>query len=639
MNNKHDMFLLGGMDIDGEVDVLKAGKLDAKLVNGSVCDISFNGEILVSQIYFALRNENWETIPFEMSDVYAEKREDSFCIRFTSHHKFDQIDFNWDGEISGYSDSRIIFSFSGRANSKFLRNRIGFCVLHPMDAAGRECVVTHWDGTREQGVFPLCIAPHQPFFSIKSISHNVRPDTYLTVTFDGDEFEMEDQRNWTDASFKTYCTPLDKPFPVEVHPGDEVTQSVDIQLIGRMSDEFVPENNYSGCISFDEPAYKNIPSIGSCAVKALSDTMVKLVRRLQFEHIRFDLRCEEADFADRIEEMFVFSHKLDTKLLLCIHTTESFKTQLKTLSYAIENNPYKKRLAGICVFQNTKMVTPAECIKAAHDVLGSSGVPIGAGTDAFFTQLNRERPKEIISDFVVYSNNPQVHAFDNDSMIKTLDGQASNVQSARAFLPGKPIGVSPVTLKMRWNPDATSQDAVRPGTLPKQVDPRQMSLFGAVWTLGSIGAMISSEASLVTYYELTGWKGMMEDEAVCPLPELFPSLPGMVYPMYFVFAWLGDFKGGLAAVSKTSDGKSLAILLKKGDRRRLLISNQTQKELCVHASGIKGIGRIKLLCMDNIREAVLNPEKFLQGNSITEVNIGGKTGITLPAYSIACIDM
>ena len=29
----------------------------------------------------------------------------------------------------------------------------------------------------------------------------------------GDVFEMEDQRNWTDASFKTYCTPLRQPFP------------------------------------------------------------------------------------------------------------------------------------------------------------------------------------------------------------------------------------------------------------------------------------------------------------------------------------------------------------------------------------------------------------------------------------------
>lgn len=39
-------------------------------------------------------------------------------------------------------------------------------------------------------------------------------------------FETEDQRNWTDASFKTYGTPLDRPFPVAVSPGEEVHQRV-----------------------------------------------------------------------------------------------------------------------------------------------------------------------------------------------------------------------------------------------------------------------------------------------------------------------------------------------------------------------------------------------------------------------------
>jgi len=34
-----------------------------------------------------------------------------------------------------------------------------------------------------------------------------------TISFEGDVFETEDQRNWTDASFKTYCPPLRLPYP------------------------------------------------------------------------------------------------------------------------------------------------------------------------------------------------------------------------------------------------------------------------------------------------------------------------------------------------------------------------------------------------------------------------------------------
>ena len=36
---------------------------------------------------------------------------------------------------------------------------------------------------------------------------------WANVAFDGDIFEMEDQRNWTDASYKIYSTPLRLPFP------------------------------------------------------------------------------------------------------------------------------------------------------------------------------------------------------------------------------------------------------------------------------------------------------------------------------------------------------------------------------------------------------------------------------------------
>ena len=47
-----------------------------------------------------------------------------------------------------------------------------------------------------------------------------------TATFEGEVFEMEDQRNWTDASYKTYSTPLERPFPVVVAAGAVIEQSV-----------------------------------------------------------------------------------------------------------------------------------------------------------------------------------------------------------------------------------------------------------------------------------------------------------------------------------------------------------------------------------------------------------------------------
>ena len=49
---------------------------------------------------------------------------------------------------------------------------------------------------------PDLIEPWQPFKSIRAITHSVRPGV-RECRMEGDMFEMEDQRNWSDASYKT----------------------------------------------------------------------------------------------------------------------------------------------------------------------------------------------------------------------------------------------------------------------------------------------------------------------------------------------------------------------------------------------------------------------------------------------------
>ncbi len=52
-----------------------------------------------------------------------------------------------------------------------------------------------------------------------------------TTAFAGDVFEMEDQRNWTDASYKTYVRPLARPWPYRLAAGETITQSVTVTLV------------------------------------------------------------------------------------------------------------------------------------------------------------------------------------------------------------------------------------------------------------------------------------------------------------------------------------------------------------------------------------------------------------------------
>src|SRR5699024_4733859 len=43
-------------------------------------------------------------------------------------------------------------------------------------------------------------------------------------------FEMEDQRNWSDASYKTYSRPLELPFPYQLRAGERVHQRVRVHV-------------------------------------------------------------------------------------------------------------------------------------------------------------------------------------------------------------------------------------------------------------------------------------------------------------------------------------------------------------------------------------------------------------------------
>ncbi|HXF64551.1 MAG TPA: hypothetical protein VNK95_23170, partial [Caldilineaceae bacterium] len=212
---------------------LRAGPLHLVYEAGDLRYIRLGEREIVRRIYVAVRDQNWGTA---LRDVQMDIADDHFDIRYTVENRMNEIDFIWQGVITGERDGTIRFRMDGQARSTFLRNRLGFCVLHPLVCAGRPARIEHVDGTVEQSVFPVQIAPQlvidgqikpvAPFAEMAALAYEVEPGLWAELRFEGDIFEMEDQRNWTDASFKTYSTPLGLPFPVTVQPGDAVRQAI-----------------------------------------------------------------------------------------------------------------------------------------------------------------------------------------------------------------------------------------------------------------------------------------------------------------------------------------------------------------------------------------------------------------------------
>ena len=235
-DNTDNLLPAGNQATHGEWQFLRCGPLTGYFDPETVAlrRVCLGENEVVRAVYAAVRDHNWNTITPLLTDVELAAQDEGFHLTFNVRHRERDIDFAWRGKIRGDAEGRIQFTMDGRALSAFRRNRIGFCVLHPTPAcAGQPCVVQTMDGQTERGAFPDFISPHQPFQNLRSISHEAAPGVWTEVAFQGDVFEMEDQRNWTDASYKTYCTPLALPYPVLVPAGTEVRQAITITLLAE----------------------------------------------------------------------------------------------------------------------------------------------------------------------------------------------------------------------------------------------------------------------------------------------------------------------------------------------------------------------------------------------------------------------
>jgi hypothetical protein len=176
-----------GMDTPPPAQIaLRAGSLSLIFESGDLRYIRLGQREILRRVYVALRDRNWGTVPPILSNVQIEQTDATFQISYEVEHRQGEIDFAWRGRITGDARGTLRFTIDGVARSSFLRNRIGFCVLHPSGAcAGVPCKIEHVDGTVETARFPQYIAPQAlvdgiihpvyPFADMRALSHEIQP--------------------------------------------------------------------------------------------------------------------------------------------------------------------------------------------------------------------------------------------------------------------------------------------------------------------------------------------------------------------------------------------------------------------------------------------------------------------------------
>lgn len=628
----------GGHNENASQVSLRAGCLSMIYENGSLRHISSGGTEIIRMIYSAVRDKNWLTINPQITEEEVDVQKNSFKIRYKCNYQSGEINFSAVYHIEGRQDNSLMFMFEGKALNTFEKNRIGFCVLHPIEgSAGKECIIHHSNSRFEYLKFPNLVDPDQPFLDITGMKW-INEGLICILDFYGDVFETEDQRNWTDASFKTYCTPLEKPTPATLKKGEGVSQRIEFKL-ETASEAQKDENKQIKLILHREKIYP-VSDIGigrSARKEPLTREEIRVLKVLAFNHYRVDLYLFQSDWRATAELASEEASLLGYALEIALFFDDNSAEQISDFTLWVTGKHADIAVFGI--YHKINATTPDQFIDSIAVRLKKvcPEAMISCGTNANFAQLNRTRPHSINNDFICYSVHPQEHASDNLTLTENLRGQGYTVESAKEFAADKGIWISPVTLQRRFNANIENFELPGdPANVPSQVDSRLMSLFGACWAAGSMKYLFESGIKGVTFFETVGERGIFQGGLPSRWPGAFRSVRNMIFPVFHLFNYLLKNKSMNVIRSNSSFPLKVDLLaLSDGKCFKLILLNFTQETQNVIFSEISGEASLRQLNSETYAAASADPN-WLENSIDTRICLNEK--ILLEPFSLSFIE-
>lgn len=633
-----------------ELRALRAGPVSLFLDGIDLRYLRIGGTELVRRVYTAVRDVDWDTVPGAVSGFELEERDGGFRAEFDVRHARGEIDFAWHGTIAGHETGRIEYVFDGRAERRLPYNRIGLCVHHPWRETAGARYRTHTPEGEQEGAFPDLIGQqaivdgaYQALFpAYDRLEIELTGGGALRFEFEGDLWETEDHRNWTDANFKTYSTPIALGRPAPLEAGQPLRQRLVVTPVD------VPEDAAAAGpvrLSIGAPTGTRVPPIGLGQDRDAhrpDDRERELLGALGPAHVRTEVRLD-ADWRTSLAAAQETARAAGAALELALMFRVEHPVALAELAGALAGSPVARVLASYAGGRTATPLetTPAHLVDVARRALAEAATNAAfiGGTEIYFTEVNRTRPEHETWDGICYSISPQIHAFTDIDVMENLDAQAETVRSARAIAGDKTVAVSPVTLRRRVNFHAAGDPPpTPPGELPDSVDVRQAALFGAAWTAGSVKYLSEAGAGSVTYFETTGWRGVVERADGSELPERFASRAGEAFPLYHPLADGMQWRDAEVLACDSSDVLSaVALAVRTADGGlRLLVANLTPHECRVVLGPLEGDLSLRRLNESSADEAASDPAAFRDTSEPAVAS--GELELSLEPYEVVRID-
>lgn len=591
--------LFGTREREPEPIHLAAGKLTAELIGGNLRTIRYDGVEVLRAISYLVRDRDWGTYDPALNDLAVTQDDSGFSVSYTARCIGpDNTNLTIQAKIRGGSDGRLTFEAEALSPTGFETNRCGFCILHPIvGVAGTPVTVEHVDGTVVETHLPELIDPWQPFKDMRAITHGVVPGVTAKCRMEGDTFEMEDQRNWSDASYKTYVRPLALPWPYMIEAGRPTRQRVVLSIKDARSNTAAVAATSQDALITILPGTKQgtMPSIGlivtpeeASATLAAGETLSRIgVQELLFH---FDPLAGHNGIAFRDFAAIASLHPGTTTLEIAVPCQKPLDAELDEIASAMKAAGFHTDAVVVSPSVDRQSTPPGskwpEC-PPLEDVYAAArkvfqDVRLGGGMLSYFTELNRKRVPADQLDFVTHCTNPIVHAADDLSVMQTLEALPFITKSVRAIYGDKPYRIGPSTIPMRQNPygSRTMDNPVGQRIPMAYTDPRHNGRFAEAFAFGYTANVLDAGLERLTLSAMTGPFGLIavRDE---------PTPNGHLRPLALTVRTLASLAGAQWSVCNSSTPSSiLAFATSRGPSSSLWLVNLTASDQQVDISAV-----------------------------------------------------
>lgn len=425
---------------------LRAGSLHAYRDGTDLRYVSWDGEEVLQRVYLAVRDPHWATLVPEILTV-EEPVPGELAIRWTATYQVGESCLHVRATIEAI-DGGLDCAMTATAEGDLAYNRVGWCFLLPLTLAGSSVSYTAGDGSVVADELPLLVAPQHlgpagpepamgPFSSFGVSAAGARYELSMT----GDLFELEDQRNWTDASYKIYSTPLELPRPRNLSDGETISQHV---AITRSTTRPAPPAREAR--TYPPTA---TPTTVSALLTDATDADLLVLRGAGVSHIRVELCPAEAGGMAEAEERLAQAERTGMRselTLWCDGATPWGQVR----RFVAKHDP------------DLVLVLPAEAVAGGRNectssdlfAIATSELPtslLAGGTPFNLCELQRNELGHL--GVLSCSLTPTVHANDLLSIRETPESLPALVETLRTRAPRAALALGPFQGRERISGD------------------------------------------------------------------------------------------------------------------------------------------------------------------------------------------